>query len=374
VAKIGSTGRINTIQAKDTRITYGAHGRAQIETVRADRSRVVSVGHHYGFVEHPYNRNGHVYVSRTYVVSGHTYAHAYARYYYHGAYFYHYVPAYYYGPVFYGWAYYPWSAPVYWGWGWYGAPWYAYYGYYFTPAPYYVSASLWLTDYVLAQNLQAAYAAAANTPQPPQQTASPGPDSSAPLSAEMKQAIAEEVKAQLAAERDAAASAPQAAGASSQPANSVQDEQVPDALDPRQRTFLVFTALDESTSTGSQCALTAGDVVTRIEDSPDEDQSVKAMVSSSKGKDCRPGTQVRIAVQDLQEMHNHFREQVDQGLQLLAQNQGSKGLPSAPDVTRRASPDGQAVPDLTASDDLQRQLQDARSAEQEVQQVTKQAT
>ncbi len=93
------------------------------------------------------------------MINGHTYARAYSTYYYHGAYFYHYVPAYYYVPAFYGWVYSPWIAPVYWQWGWNGVPWYTYYSYYFAPYPYYVSASLWLTDYLLAQSLQAAYIA-----------------------------------------------------------------------------------------------------------------------------------------------------------------------------------------------------------------------
>ena len=371
VAKIGSSGRVSVIQAKDTRITYGPRGRTGIETVRGDRSRVVSVSRHYGFVEHPYTRNGRAYVSRTYVVNGHTYARAYSTYYYHGAHYYHYVPAYYYGPAFYGWAYYPWAAPVYWGWGWSGAPWYAYYGYYFAPAPYYADASLWLTDYLLAQSLQAAYVAV-NSGEPPTQGATQPAGSATSISNEMKQAVAEEVKAQLTAERDAAAASQQSIGIQ-QPASS-QDEQVPDALDPRQRTFLVFASLDEQTSSGTECALTPGDILTRIEDTPDGDQKVKVLVSSSKNKDCRPGSQVNVAVHDLQEMHNSFREQVDRGLQTLAQNQGSKGLPPAPDANPKASADGQAVPDLNAADDLQRQLQQVRDAELEVQQATKQAS
>ena len=188
----------------------------------------------------------------------------------------------------------------------------------------------------------------------------------------MKQAIAEEVKAQLAAERDAAVAAQQSDGGP-QPASS-QDDQVPDALDPRQRTFLVFASLAEHTSDGTECALTPGDVLTRIDDTPDANQSVKVLVNSSKNKECRSGSQVNVAVHDLQEMHNSFREQIDQGLQTLAQNQGIKGLPPAPDIKPHASPDGQAVPDLNASDDLQRQLQQVRAAELEVQQAAKQAS
>jgi len=73
-------------------------------------------------------------------------------------------------------------------------------------------------------------------------------------------------------------------------------------------------------------------------------------------------------------MHNSFREQVDRGLQTLAQNQGNKGLPPAPDDNPKVLADGQAVPDLNAADDLQRQLQQPRDAESEVQQATKQAS
>jgi hypothetical protein len=136
----------------------------------------------------------------------------------------------------------------------------------------------------------------------------------------------------------------------------------------------VVTSLEEPAGDGNECTLTAGDVLTRIDDTADSDQNVKVLVSSSKNKDCRPGSQVKVALQDLQEMHNHFREQVDQGLQMLAQNQGSKGLPPAQDATARPSADGQAVPDLNASDDLQRQLQEAKVAETEVQQATKQGS
>jgi len=50
---------------------------------------------------------------------------------------------------------------VFWNWGWTPAayPWYGYYGYYFAPYPAYPSAAYWLTDYVMASDLQAAYAA-----------------------------------------------------------------------------------------------------------------------------------------------------------------------------------------------------------------------
>jgi hypothetical protein len=375
-AHVGPSGRVSNIQGRNIHISYGAHGqRSEVVSVHGN-NRIVSRGAHYGFVEHPFSRNGHYFVNRTYVVNGHIYARNYARYYYHGFYYYHYVPAFYYGPRFYWWAWHPWAAPVYWGWGWYGSPWFVSFGYYFAPAPYYPDASLWLTDYLLAQNLQAAYdAGAAGAAQGPPPAAQYGASSSSPLvSDEMKAAIADEVRAQLAAERDLAAGTGQTYDSSTTPGLQTQQEQIPDALDPRQRTFLVSTAMDERLSNGGECTLSAGDVLTRIADRPDADNQVTVLVSSSKRNECPSGSQFPVAVADLQEMHNHFREQVDQGLQMLAENQGKNKMPAAPDATARPSADGQAVPDLSASQELQDQLQQAHDTELEVQQAAKQGS
>ena len=123
---------------------------------------------------------------------------------------------------YYGWAYNPWAAPVYCGWGWGGSPWYGYYGGYFAPYPVYPSAAFWLTDYLIAANLQAAYAAqaeanaeaAAARTMPRQRTirwpameAAAAPMRPVALSPEVKQAIADEVKAQIAAAQAEAAKA-----------------------------------------------------------------------------------------------------------------------------------------------------------------------
>ena len=40
-----------------------------------------------------------------------------------------------------------------------GNPWFGFYGGYFQPYPVYPSAAFWLTDYIISQDLQAAYAA-----------------------------------------------------------------------------------------------------------------------------------------------------------------------------------------------------------------------
>ncbi len=67
------------------------------------------------------------------------------------------VPAVRFAPTYYAWAARPWSNPVVYQWGWQKEPWYAAYGDYFTPYPSYTSLDLWLTDYLIAQNMRAAY-------------------------------------------------------------------------------------------------------------------------------------------------------------------------------------------------------------------------
>ncbi len=371
-----------------------------------NHGRLVSEGRHGGYAEHPYYRGGHAYMRRTYYRGGRAYAYGYRGYYYHGGYYYGYVSPYYYNPGFYGWAYNPWAAPVVYSWGWGAAPWYGYYGYYFNPYPVYASAALWMTDYVISQNLQAAYeaqaananaaaananaaaananAAAANANAaaagPAQgsidnSNAAPAAGSSPALTPEVKEAIAEEVKAQLAAEKDAAAaqaSAPKTAATNttaSADAGATPPEETPAALDPNHRTFIVSSVLTEQAADGTECALSPGDVVTRIEDTADANKAVKVLVSSSQKSDCHSGTQVAVQVEDLQEMHNHFRETLDSGLKTLAENQGKNGIPAAPSTATTPNPDGQVQPDLTVQSQLASQEADADQAEKEVQQT-----
>ena len=109
------------------------------------------------------------------------------------------------------------------------------------------------------------------------------------LTPEVKQAIADEVKAEIAAERDAAAaqaSAPAAAAApaadSSQSASATPAEVPPDALNPNLRTFIVADTLNPQLADGTECSLSQGDVLTRIDDTPDANQNVKVLVSGSQ--------------------------------------------------------------------------------------------
>lgn len=411
VARTDAHGRVTSIHtANGATINRAPNGARRVETRLPNNGRLVSMGHRGGYAEHPYNRGGHAYMRRTYYYHGHAYAYGYRGYYYHGGYYYGYVSPYYYNPGFYGWAYSPWAAPVAWSWGWGASPWYGYYGYYFNPYPAYASAALWMTDYLIAQNLQAAYeaqtananaaaananaaAANANAAAANADAAAAGPaqasigsapapaaGSSPALTPEVKEAIAEEVKAQLAAEKDAAAanaSAPAGGSAAtastaSTTAGGTPPEETPAALDPNHRTFIVNTVLTETTGDGTECALSPGDVLTRIEDTADANKAVKVLVSSSQKSDCHSGTQVAVQVEDLQDMHNHFREQLDNGLKELASNQGKNGMPAAPDTTTKANPDGQVQPDLTVQQQLQSQESDADKAESEVQQTAAQ--
>jgi len=351
-----------------------------VSTRLAGGGRVVSYGGHRGFVERPFNRGGRAYMRRSYYYGGRRWAGVYRGYYWGGHPYWGYVPGYYWGGGFYGWAYNPWAVSIGWGWGWGGAPWYGYYGYYFAPYPVYASPAFWITDFLLAENLRAAYdaqqaanaeAAAAAAPPPP------ASDQAVVLTPEVKQAIADEVRAQIAAEQ-AAAAAPNAtapvpaasaeAPSDAAPAATPANTQLPEALDPKERTFVVSNTLAEQTDDGTACSLSSGDVLTRIGDTPDANQSVKVLVTSGQNNDCATGTQISVAVQDLQDMHNDFRAKMDAGLQSLADNQGKKGMPASPAPGRKAVPEGTAQPDADADKQLDQADQNADKAEADVQQ------
>ncbi len=326
----------------------------------------VSMGRQGGYVEHAYRGgwHGHEYRVRSYWVGGRRYAVAYRVYYWGGRPYYWYAPAYYYRPAYYEWVYNPWAVPVVYRWGWFGAPWFGFYGYYFTPYPVYASANLWLTDYILAENLRPAYEAQ----QYVAAAAASGDAQQRPLSPEAKQLIAQEVREQLAAERQAAAwQSPPPGGGGAAPAPAEPANQPPPALDPTQRVFIVDSILDIQTADGGECGLTPGDILLRTGDTVVNGSKVGVGVLSSKQGDCDPGVNGNVEVADLQEMYNHFREQLDAGLKQLAENQGKNGLPVAPDTSTIAATD---VPPVEPDSDVQAQVQglqsEADQAEKEV--------
>ena len=134
-------------------------GGGRIVTVQRNNTLIVSERGRPGFVQRPYTYNGQSFAVRNYYYRGRSYNAFYRGYGFHGVNLNVYAPGLYYHPAFYGWAYNPWAAPITFSWGWGARPWFVHFGYYFQPYPTYPSAAYWLTDYMIAQDLQASYAA-----------------------------------------------------------------------------------------------------------------------------------------------------------------------------------------------------------------------
>ncbi len=140
-------------------VHHGLDGGRRVSTSRPGGGRMVTERGRRGFAERGYNYHGHEYGRRAYYDHGHEYNRYYRGYGYRGLSLNVYAPGFYYGAGFYGWAYNPWASPIAYGWGWGGSPWLGFYGGFFSPYAVYPSASFWLTDYLIANSLQAAYAA-----------------------------------------------------------------------------------------------------------------------------------------------------------------------------------------------------------------------
>ncbi|HYL79023.1 MAG TPA: hypothetical protein VEU96_32835 [Bryobacteraceae bacterium] len=358
-------GSVREVRSRDVVITHGPGGSRRVFADRGDH-RVVLVGRSNGYVERSFRVSNREYVHRTYYVSGVSYTRVYRSYSYGGVYYQAYVPGFYYAPAFYSWAYSPWRAPVYYRWGWAGSPWYGYYGGYFTPYPSYPSASLWLTDYILAANLEEAYrereeAAQANAYQ---QGYDAGGGGQVALTPDVKQAIAEEVQRQLAQERA------EGQAVSRNPNDDAGYGGVPPLFsDYNSHVFVVSSSLEVATSDGQECAVTHGDVLGMNGAPAPNSTATSVRVMASKGGDCPAGSFVSVSLVDLQEMQNAMRASIDQGLQDLQAHKG--GLPAPPGDALKGqvrSPVAAAAPppDANTSVELSQQDQQASQAEQEV--------
>ena len=356
----GRAGHIEHTRTDGSRMVVdrGVRGERRIEVVRPDGVRVVAVGHR-GFVERPL-RPG--YFSRTYVVGGRPRVFVYRRYAYRGIPYYRYVPRVHYAPAFYGWAYRPWHDPAVYAWGW-GPRSAWFYGGYFAPAPYYANATLWLADYLLAENLKLAYenqqAASADAAAPPP----PEPQTAFTLTPQTKQLIAEEVRQQILAEQAAAQQQQVTPPSTGQP----EAEAPPPALDPNQRTFVVSASLDV-TANGESCALTGGDIIFRSGELQD-DGKVGVTILSSKPGDCKANSGTAVELVALQEMQNQFREQIAGGMETLAAKQGQGSIPAGPVANPTQVAEGQAQPAPDAQTLLAQLNQEADQTEAEIKQA-----
>jgi hypothetical protein len=311
----------------------------------------VVVGRSHGFVERPIAARPGFY-ARTYVVGGRSYARVYREAAFRGFVYHAYVPRLYFGPAFYGWAYDPWVAPVYFSWGWNTAPWYGYYGVYFRPAPVYTTPAVWLTDFLIAENLKLAY----ENQQAAQSSTSTNAAEQATMTPEVRALIAEEVRRQIEFERRQANSGDNQTDDNRTSATLLND--APPALDPNSRVVVVSMDLNVPMAGGS-CRLTPGDILYRTSDAVGEDGQLGVVVLSSKAGSCSVNSATSIDLGTLQDMHNDFRQQIGSGLAVLAQNQGKGGLPTGPAAAPRLVPEGNANVDTDAASALLAQEQAA---------------
>jgi len=345
-------------------IHHGLNGSRSVEVRRADGSRLVAERGGHGFVERGYHYHGHDYARRSYYYHGRYYDHYYRGYYYHGYYVNAYAPGFYYGPAYYGWAYNPWPAPiVYAGWGWAGNPWYGYYGAWWTPYPVYAGAAFWLTDYLISQSLADAYTAQAQAAA----AAAAAPPPSEAMTPEVKQMISDEVKRQIALENQE--SQQQVAQQEVDPASSGIARMLSDN---QTHVFIAGSNLDVVSTAGQECGISQGDVLEVTSAPADNATAATATVLCSKGgKECPKSTQVSVAFTDLQEMQNHMRETIDQGLGDLQSKQGQGGLPAAPPSAKAPPTQSNFVaaappPEQNVAQQIDQQSKEADQAEQEV--------
>jgi len=345
-------------------IQHGLTGSRRVEVERADHSRIVAERGRRGYVQHPWMYHGHEFAHRTYYVHGMAYDHFYRRYEYRpGVFVEVYAPVRYYPEGFYYWASTPWTAPVTFRWGFVASPWYSYYGFYFTPAPIYPTASLWLTDYLISESLAIAYQA---QPDAAAQMQAANAASAAALTLEVKNMIAAEVQQQLALENDEARQS--ARNTDIDPGSSGIARMLGDRAT---HIFVAGRELDLVDATGQECAISEGDVL-QFKDAPAADARVaRLLVLASKGSpECRPSATVLVEATDLQDMQNHMRETIDQGLADLQTGQGQAGLPALPSAARAqpVQPAFAAIAppaDPDAAQQISQQSSEADKAEQE---------
>ncbi|MGA2217847.1 MAG: hypothetical protein ABSG51_07165 [Terracidiphilus sp.] len=306
-------------------VHHGLGGGRSVSMRRADGSRVFAERGRPGYVERGYHYGGHDFARRSYYYHGRAYDRFYRGYGYHGLMLNVYAPGFYFRPAFYGWAYNPWVAPIAFGWGWgVGTPWFGFYGGYFQPYHVYPSAAYWLTDYIVSQDLAAAYAAHQEAQE---EAGAPPPAGGQPaLTPEVKQMIADEVRNQLALENSEATQTAQQQDVD--PASSGIARLLSDG---RPHVFVAGGNLDVTDASGQECVVSDGDTLQLRDAPPSDATTANLVVMSSKGQpECQIALTVQVSLTDLQEMQNHMRETIDQGLQDLQSKQGTGGLPAAP--------------------------------------------
>jgi hypothetical protein len=297
-----------------TEIRRPGGGPRTVTEVRGTRTVVAHAGGH-GYVQRPVFVGGQRLVQRTYYVGGHAYVQAYRPYAFNGASLYFFAPGAFYPAGYYGWMLDPWADPVDYPWGWSGAPWFGHFGMYFRPWGVYTRPSMWLTDFLVASTLHAAFDArvAENA------ALSEPIEEGTPLSDDVKAMVEEEVREQIAEERVEAGNPDQ-----SEPGLP------PSLTDGGSHLFLAQENLEVQNSSGATCVIGDGDAIQMKGGLPDQGTTANVVVLASKGSNCPAGSTVAVQVPDLIEMRNGMREKVELGLEKLRMEQGTDNLPALP--------------------------------------------
>lgn len=352
-ASFNSDGRVRALRTDKIEINRGPRGERRIHSVRTDKSLLVTTGKNRGYLQRSVARNGRTFTQRTSVEGNEIKTREYSPYSLNGVPLESYAPNARYAPAMYDWAGNPWGAQVGYQWGCSQEPWYGANNGYFTTLAAYQNPSQWLTDYMLAQTMQAAYQDPEDGNDPPQALYA---DIDSPISAETRQVMAQEIRYQLEQEKETALNASQQSGCGELPA----------VLSDPQYLFVVSSGLIVTTN-GQGCGLTPGDILQLTGTPPEGAQTATLHVVSSKRLDCPANSIVTVSLGDLQGMYNNMREQIDAGLGRLRTGQGTPAPPRSAIAAPRPTEAADLPPvegDVRAM--LQSQQREADQAETEI--------
>jgi hypothetical protein len=193
--------------------------------------------------------------------------------------------------------------------------------------------------------------------QTPAETAASPPEpavaiGAAPITDEVKNKVADEVETQIEEEaREAGGNARNLEPKSG--AGGVVEE----LARPTQHVFVVASDLDLVDDNGRRCMISEGDVVQISSAADAESGTAPGVVLSSKGGvECAQSARVDIGVSDLQEMQNHMRATIDQG---IANTPRGASEPTVTPPFAGAAP----PPDADAKSEIERQKTIAASVE-----------
>ncbi len=327
-------------------IQHGVDGGRRILVSQPDRTRIFATSRGVQFVQHPYTFRGRAYDHRTYYFQGKTVQRYYRPYSYGGTTLDAYAPTRFYAPNLYRWAVTSFR-PTPFQWTYTNQPWYQHYNGYFTPDSSYSSPVFWLTDFVIGASLLTAYNAEQQSQQAP-----PPADGSSAITPQTKQLVAQEVNRQV---RQEAFEAQQNAHNVEPPAGA--GGVVAELNDRQAHAFVVGSDLDLVDASGRRCMVSEGDVVAVVSPAKADTSTADAVVLASKGgEECQRSVRVQVALNDVQEMQNHMREAIDQG---LASSNAAKSVPSVTPEFAQAGPPA----DPNAAQEIEQQQQLAAATE-----------